>query len=470
MKKLLISLVVVVLLATGCFTILAACGPSNDDHTIYFYSTMGDSLQIYADQAIASFESQYPGWTVEHTQPGGYNEVREKIKQEYQAGNQPDLAYAYADHVATYMTYGGVVDMAKFLKSTDTVTYTYKDDNGEEQTVTTGVLGYSDAELENFVEGYMEEGKAVNFADYDKYGFNDNSQVMMPFSKSTELMYVNKTALDACNLPIATTWKELWAQCATIKQRYPTATPLGYDSEANWFITMCEQNGWGYTAPQGNHYLFNNTNTQNWLAELNANWEKGYVTTQDDYGAYTSGLFIKGADEGGLIYCIGSSGGASHQDPSGAFEYVIAPIPGSEQADGTVNYSCISQGPSLVMLTGAKGVSNPEEKQQMTWLFVKELLKAEFQAQFSIASGYTAMRTDAYDLEVYKNHLAGSSITAKAANVASSDHVSDWLFASPAFVGSSDARDQVGTALLAAMKGRDPEKALKDAIAACPKN
>ena len=51
----------------------------------------------------------------------------------------------------------------------------------------------------------------------------------------------------ALNLPVATTWDELWAQCEKIVEKYPTATPLGYDSEANWFITMAEQYGADYT-------------------------------------------------------------------------------------------------------------------------------------------------------------------------------------------------------------------------------
>ena len=464
MKRILTAVIVVSLVLAACLTIFTACNNGKSDHTIYFYSSQGDSLQAITDQAIAKFEAKYPGWTVEHSQPGGYDEVRDKIKSDFQAGNQPDLAYCYADHVAMYMTYGGVVDMKDFLTSSENFTYTYTDDNGEEQTKTVEHIGFTTDEVEKqFVEGYLKEGYANNFSNYERYGFGADSLLTLPFVKSTELLYVNKSALDACNLPIATTWDQLWAQCATLKAQFPDCTPLGYDSEANWFITMCEQSGWGYTSASGNErYLFNNDNTKAWLTKLNEYYEKGYLTTQDDYGSYTSGLFVKGVEDGGLVYCIGSSGGASHQDPSGAFNFEITSIPG---VDATHN-QCISQGPSLVMLTGAKGVKNPEEKQMMTWLFVKELLDPTFQAAFSIASGYNPMREDAYEVEQYKTHLAGSNATAKAANVAKG--LTERFFTSPAFEGSSDARDQVGNALLVAMKGRDAGKALKDAYDACP--
>ena len=46
--------------------------------------------------------------------------------------------------------------------------------------------------------------------------------------------------------------------------------------------------------------------------------------------------------------------------------------------------------------------------------------------------------------------------------------MSDRFFTSPAFVGSSTARDQVGTALMYAATGqKTPEKALADAMSKC---
>ena len=425
---------------------------SDYSHTIIFYSTQGDALQQITSNAIATFEDKYPGWKIDHRQPGGYDEVKDKIISDFQGGVQPDLAYCYPDHVAQYLQTGKVVDLTKFINSTEM----YNDK----------LIGYTAEEIADFVPGYYNEGYASNFGGYSSYGFTETSMLTLPFVKSTELLYYNKTALDSLGLPVATTWDELWAQCELIVDRYPTATPLGYDSEANWFITMCEQNGWGYTSATGNNYRFNNENTIAWLTEIQEYYDMGYVTTQEDYGAYTSALFTKGVNDGGLVYCIGSSGGASHQDPGSAFEWGIAPIPGSVQANGSVNYSVISQGPSLVMLTGGYNVSNSAEKQLMTWLFIKELLDPTFQAAFSIAAGYNPCRLAAFDVEEYQEHLAMGNITAVAAQVAST--MSNRFFTSPAFKGSSTAREQVGQALVYAMQSqKDPDEALYDAYKNC---
>ena len=475
MKKLIVSLTALVLVLAMCTVVLVACGetnpsgnggggsttPDNGDYskTIVFYSTQGDALQKITSNAIAAFEAKYPGWKIDHRQPGGYDEVKEKIISDFQGGVQPDLAYCYPDHVAQYLQTGKVIDMTKFINSTDTV---------ELADGTLAPVGYSAEELADFVPGYYNEGYANNFGGYANYGFTADSMLTLPFVKSTELLYYNKSALEELGLPVATTWDQLWAQCEAIVKKFPSATPLGYDSEANWFITMCQQNGWGYTSAEGNNYRFNNENTIAWLTEIRDYYDMGYLTTQEDYGAYTSGLFTKGVNDGGLVYCIGSSGGASHQDPAGAFEWGIAPVPGSVQADGTtVNYSAISQGPSLVMLSAGYNVDNVEEKQLMTWLFVKELLNPTFQAAFSIGSGYNPCRLSTLEVPDYAEHMSDdTNITAVAAKVAST--MFDRFYTSPAFKGSSTARSQVGSALVYAMTSqKTPAEALEDAYRNC---
>ena len=420
------------------------------DHTIVFYSTQGDSLQSKTQIAIDAFEAKHPGWTVVHTQVGGYDDVKSKIVSDLQGGLQPDLAYCYSDHVAQYLQTSKVIDLSTLINSTEKI--------GEE------TVGYTADELADFVEGYYKEGFATNYGDYDAYGYSKDAILTLPFVKSTELLYYNADALKACGFEVAKTWDELWAQCATLRQKFPTATPLGYDSESNWFITMCEQNGWGYTAAEGEHYLFNNDNTKAWLEGLVDYYAKGYIVTQNEYGSYTSNLFTKGVDDGGIVYCIGSSGGASYQ-ASNNFTWGVAPVPGSVQSDGSVNNAVISQGPSLVMLKNDR-CSNPDEKAKMTFLFVKELLDPTFQAEFSITSGYNPCRKSTYDVEAYVEHLDGDSITAVAAKVATT--MTDDFFTSPAFVGSSTARTQVGNVIVYTItEQKSPEKALADAYTNC---
>ncbi|MBQ4043183.1 MAG: extracellular solute-binding protein, partial [Clostridia bacterium] len=279
----------------------------------------------------------------------------------------------------------------------------------------------------------------------------------------------NKTFFDANGLTVPTTWDELEALCAKIKEIDPDSIPLGYDSEANWFITMCEQGGSDYTSATGEHFLFDNAENHAFVARFRDWYQKGYVTTQELSGGYTSELFTKAESEAGNSYMsIGSSAGATHQRPdkvndSYPFEVGIATVPQLNPAEPKV----ISQGPSLCIFKKA----NPQEV-LASWLFVKYLTTTvEFQAEFSMASGYVPVIKSVGDNEVYKTQFldlanGGDFISALSAKVCLAQESA--YYTSPAFNGSSTARDQVGLLMqkcLSADWGSDVDAQLKKAFA-----
>ncbi|MBQ7817311.1 MAG: extracellular solute-binding protein [Oscillospiraceae bacterium] len=390
---------------------------------IKFYHTMGKNLRDVLDAYIVDFNKLYPNITIISEQVGGYDDVREQISTEIPAGNQPHIAYCYPDHVALYNLAGAVTTLDGLIDSKIEIT---RNDGTKE------ILGLTDEQKADFIEGYYNEGKE----------FGDGLMYTMPLSKSTEVLYYNKTFFDANNLTVPSTWDELEALCAQIKTIDPDCIPLDYDSEANWFITMCEQYGSDYTSAGDDHYLFDNEQNRAFVKKFNEWYNKGYLTTQTLYGAYTSGLFT--AQTGTKSYMsIGSSAGATHQRPDmvdGAypFEVGIATIP-QVNAD---NKKVISQGPSLCIFQK----SNPQEV-IASWLFVKFLTtNVAFQAEFGMASGYVPVLKSVGENPVYKNYLAsadgGAYIAALSAKVCLEQESA--YYTSPAFNGSSTARDQVG--------------------------
>ncbi len=422
--------------------------------TITFYHTMGSNLKSVLDNYIVEFNKLYPNITVETTSVGGYDDVRDQISTEITVGNQPNIAYCYPDHVALYNLAKAVVTMDNLIDSTLTVTRA----DG-----TTEVLGLTADQKADFIEGYYAEGTQ----------FGDGLMYTLPLSKSTEVLYYNKTFFDQNGLTVPTTWAELAEVCAKIKAIDPQSIPLGYDSEANWFINMCEQYKSPYTSAKGDHYLFNNETNRNFVKEFRTWYEKGYLTTQTLYGAYTSGLFT--TLEGTRSYMsIGSSAGATYQRPAAGtdgkypFEVGIAPIP---QIDNN-NRKVISQGPSVCIFQK----SNPQEV-VASWLFVKFLTtNVEFQAEFSMASGYVPVLKSVATHPVYADFIAnadgGKNIAALSAKVCLEQV--DAYYTSPAFNGSSTARDQVGTLLskcltidAGANLDATIEKAFEDAVEEC---
>ncbi len=409
-----------------------ANGYDGSEVTITFSHTMGESLRKELDMAIERFNELYPNITVEHSQIGGYDDVRDQIKQELTAGNQPNIAYCYPDHVALYNVTKKTVPLDNFIESTIEIT---RNDG------TTEILGLTAEQIADFIPGYYNEGTVFDAA---------GTMYTMPMSKSTEVLYYNATFFAEHNLSVPTTWAEVETvakQIQTILKndnnpKNDNDKPLGYDSEANWFITMCEQYGSNYTSTdRNNHFLFNNKKNRDFVTMFRGWYEQGLFTTQELYGAYTSGLFTNLDPEKASCYmCIGSTGGASHQVPASvdgkpAFEVGIAPLPQVDPA----NPKAISQGPSLVIF-------DQENKQEVvaSWLFVKFITTdAEFQASFSMASGYMPVIKSVTDIPAYNTWLNNEkNVIAKVTKTALAN--SDCYFVSPAFNGSSKARDQVG--------------------------
>ncbi len=189
---------------------------------IVFYNTMGSNLAAVLEKYIAEFNKLYPNITVVSTNVGNYDDCRDQISTEITVGNQPNIAYCYPDHVALYNLAKAVATLDDLIASEIEVAHA----DG-----TTEVLGLTAEQIADFIPGYYNEGKQ----------FGDGLMYTMPLSKSTEVLYYNKTFFDANGLTVPTTWEELEAVCAAIKAIDPNSIPLGYDSESNWFITMCER-------------------------------------------------------------------------------------------------------------------------------------------------------------------------------------------------------------------------------------
>ena len=448
MKRIIASILLVVVLLTGVIGSMTSCGiiggnknnqkadfvmpeggfDTTTPITIKFYHSMGAALQEILNETIVEFNKIYPNITVEHESLGDYDGVRNQIKTEIAVGGQPNLAYCYPDHIALYNKAGAVQTLDVLIEDP-----TY---------------GFTQEQLDDFIEGYYNEGKV----------FGDGKMYSLPLSKSTEVLYYNVEALVAAGVVDAegnaappTTWEEMAVACEKIKAKFgDSCIPLGYDSESNWFITMCEQYNSPYTSATGENFLFDNETNRGFVKMFREWYEKKWVTTEALSGGYTSALFTGESSSGDSVstrcyMCIGSTGGATYQQPNmtnGKYEFTvgIAPIP---QVDPS-NPKVISQGPSVTIFKK----DNPQEV-LASWLFAKYLATdVTFQARVSMNNGYAPVIKSVSENEIYADFLASAStenIQAYAVKVALEQE--NAYYASPAFNGSSVAREQVGLLL-----------------------
>jgi len=398
--------------------------------TVTFYHTMGANLKGVLDKHIAKFNELYPNIKIEHSSYGDYPGVRNQISTELTSNSAPSIAYCYPDHVALYNTAKAVLTLDDYMASTSTVTRA----DG-----TTETMGFTQEQINDFVPAYLAEGKA----------YGDNLMYTLPFAKSTEVLYYNKTEFAKNGWTVPKTWDEMEALCKVIKAKYPSDIPLGYDSEANWFITMTEQMNSAYTSTNASeHFVFNTAENRAFVEKYRQWYQNGWVITEETYGGYTSDLFTATTGQRAFM-CIGSSAGAQYQTPDKVstengdeypFEVGVTMIP-QVSAD---NAKVIQQGPSICLFR------KPDQEAAAAWLFAKYFTtNVIFQAEYSMTSGYAPVIQSVKEHPVYAQFLEDANGTdfLQAACVKQSVEQMSAYYVSPAFNGSSAARDEVGLLL-----------------------
>ncbi len=445
--------------------------------TIRFYHQMGGQLQNILAEYITAFEKRYPNIHVEHRSQGDWNGVRKQITTEIQGGNQPNIAYCYADHVALYNRSGAVQAIDDFLPggAFDDVTVptvltdsfgTYVDAEGN--TVTEPVtadlpLNLTEDEAAKYNKTYYDEGSM----------YGDGKMYTLPWIKSTEMMFYNADFFNqhSDRISVPKTWDEMEETCAEIleiceEENIEGVVPLGYDSEENLFISQCAQLDSPYTSETGTKFLFDNDTNKQFVNKFIEWKEKGYFTTAALASSdYTSTLFT----EGSIIMSIGSTGGATYNvDASGSveqFEVGIAPVP---QYDVN-NTKLISQGPSVCIFK-----SNDPQEVLASWLFVKFFTtNPYYQTEVAQNNGYMPVlkREFMETIPAYVDFIAeAEDKDIRAMAVREGMLNQDNYFVSPAFYGSSVAREQVGLLMQAALSGdKTVDKAFSDALTTCTK-
>lgn len=457
MKKALVALLPISLLLP-----LTACGGETETITIEIEHTSSYSDRI--DGYIEAFEEANPGIKVTNTKTsGGYNDLANNIIQGFGANDYPDIFLGYPDAAAAMMAYPGkVVNMETYMNDPD--------------------IGWTSADYEDIIPAYLKEGQ-----EYPMEG-----TYSLPFAKSTEAMYYNADVLIGLDLskinadinngnPLTAeyinslTWEEFFDKLAPAIVAYNDSITdasqkiikdseqynemvLGYDSDDNLFITLAEQYGYAYTdvdqATGQGKILFNDndidsngdgTADTNGMKQLMKKWNgyknKGYVRTQgSNDGNYTNYSFTAQAS----LFSIGSTGGIKYQQ-SDDFTVGVAPIPYAASGKRAV----INQGPSLIFLS-----HGDTARERASWLFYKFMTNETNAADWTMNTGYSPIRysiTESAEWGDYTNENAGAStslesLTARVAKyVSNATQVTDHLYSSPVFIGSSEARDQVSS-------------------------
>ncbi len=417
---------------------------------ITFWHTMGKTNQQTFEKMITAFNAIYPGIKITHSQQGGYDDVKKNVSDAIPAGTTPTMTYCYPDHVADYLPSDSVVKLDNYMNSS---------------LIGLGVdNGLGDGAASDYIPAYLDEGNH-----YTVNGAAVKGYYSMPFSKSTEVLFYNKDAFETNGWEVPKTWDQMWTLCEKIKTAYPDSIPLGYDSDANFFITYCAQANIPYTTGEGSeHFLFNNQQAKDFINKIKGyssvtkedgsyviDGAKGYWTSQTQLGSgtYTSTKFTNQE----LYMSIGSTGGTTY-NVSADFETGVAALPQYDLSNGKV----IMQGPSICFLSDSSFAQRVG-----AWLFYKYITNAHNSAVWSSETGYNPVRTSSYSDSAYKTSSKSLVNTVLEFAATGSDYTR-WYYTSPSFKGSTAARAQVENMMSGVLNGtKTVDKAFEDAYAEC---
>lgn len=431
---------------------------------IVFWHCMGHAKSNQVEVIAKKFNEDYAGkyHVTCKKLSGTYDGLSDAIKKKISGGETPALSMGYPDNFSAYMTNN--INRSVIYRLDNFI----KDPN----------YGYSEEEIADFVPEFYKEGSAYQF----------EGTWSMPMYKSTEIMFYNaayfagdndqnkakfehdegywavqdvvaKAAAKATpeqlqalkdwvkahngyTYEVPVKWDEMMTTAAKILADRKTEKvvgefyPVGYDSDANMLISQFAQRGIGYTTNENihrkeDHFLFNNPEAKAFVSDICEKIKSGLIVTKGviESGKYTNEYFTSGI----CAMTIGSTGGSSY-NVSSNFPVRLAPVP---YAGDTPKY--IQQGPSIAFFH-----NGDEYVHKGAWLFYKYLADPENNATLALENSYDPIRNSAFETKQYKDWIGQHDSDLKFDIPYHTKDLRQNYMLSPVFVGSDEARDQMG--------------------------
>lgn len=363
-----------------------------------FWHAMSGNTEIALKNLIESFNKGVgaeKGIIINPINQGSYEELKSKTTAAIKASETPGIAQAYSTFISEYLQANVVEPLNDYIFDKEI-----------------GIKNFED-----IYESYRKENS--QYTDEEIY-------YSLPFNKSTEVLFYNKTFFEDYDLTIPITWDDMEILSQHIYELTGNFA-LGIDSTANYFITMLKQYGGDYTSSNGAILFGENDAALKALELFNRNAEAGYWRLAGEDKSIST-LFINGT----LPMYIGSSNGASYVY-NDLFEWDSAPIPQISDETKTV----IQQGANVVVFNQNK---TPEEI-YAAYEFAKYLCSYEGNLQWVQETGYLPVRQSIVESAEYKTYVKMSGDTTK---LTGPKQASSYYY-EPAFFTDAYSANQVRT-------------------------
>ena len=386
------------------------------------------------EQAIKDFEALYPNIHVNLRLYTDYGRIYNDVITNISTNTTPNVCITYPDHIATYLTgVNSVVPLDELFENEK-----YGLDGSE--------VKFDGPAMSEIVPQFLAE------CEFDGHHY------AIPYMRSTEACYVNKTYVEKLGytLPETLTWDFVWevAEAATkqdsegnyLVNGQKIMIPFIYKSTDNMMIQMLKQKDAGYSTAEGDILIFNDTTKE--LLYTVADHAKTGAFSTFKISSYPANFL----NAGQCIFAVDSSAGATWMgsyaqlsdisaDKFVEFETEVMTIPQFDPEHPVM----ISQGPSMC-------VFNKQDPQEVlaSWLFAQYMLTNKVQLGYAQTEGYVPVTTKAQESEEYLDYLSKIGqdndlhyeVKIEAAQLLMDN--TENTFVTPVFNGSTSLRDTAG--------------------------
>ncbi|WP_179394755.1 ABC transporter substrate-binding protein [Lacticaseibacillus absianus] len=413
------SLLGVAALAMGLA--LAGCSSNSADKksgsdskvTITFWHGMNGPYAKALNTIIKDFNDSEDKYVVKGTAQGDYTALQQKIMAGAKSKSLPTIAQTTYTTVPDYVKNGFITPLDPYMID--------------------GSDKLSASDLKDIYPAFISSSKYQG-----KY-------YSIPFSKSTRIMYYNKTLMDKLGVKMPTSWEDIAKMAPSLKAKGVMA--VGFDKSFDMELEgLARQNGNALVATKGKSFKAN-LDSKKTLEATHFIWDmiqNGEAKTagEDIYGdkAFTSGK---------TLFYVGSSAGVSHMKTGAPkdLDWGTMPLPTYKGESATE-----LAGNDIVMFKSAS-----TDQQKGAWAFMKFLMSKKETIKWAEATGYVPLRKSAvedagFQAFLKKDPTAVASVDSLAAG-----------FQSTAFIGFTEYRNNLLSAVDAMLtKKETPEKAMGD--------
>lgn len=332
----------------------------------YFPVQVGGPVTEIIDRMAADFTKENPNIVVKPVYAGSYSDTTTKVQAAVMSNTPPDVAVLLATELFSLISMDAIIPLDDYIEQ----------EGGQ-------------AYIDEFYPAFMENSQT------------GGSTYSIPFQRSTVVLYYNKDAfrevgLDPDQPP--QTWDELveYAKKLTNEDRWGIELASNGPTSFNWlFQSFVIQNGTTYEnimSEDGTEVYFDTPENVEAL--------KFWTDLVHEHKVMPEGIIEWGTtpsdfleQKAAMIYH--TTGNLTNIKNNATFDFGVAMLPAGKRLGSPTG------GGNFYLFKGT-----PKERQDAAWEFIKFMTTPERAAQWSIDTGYVAVKPASYETQLMQDYVA----------------------------------------------------------------